>query len=120
MTLLRHQTTVVKIRKKKIIHHQEISSSPHGTRWTNGNLIVCWGKWQAVTAYSTITSGGWFHLSYVRTPSLTRVAKLPCLTLNSELRDLTSLVVDSYTDHLFHNIHNYIPWLWKKQKLLKL
>lgn len=33
-----------------------------------------------------------------------------------------SLVVDSYmsTDSLFHNIYNYIPWLWKKQKLLKL
>ena len=89
-----------------LIHQQEISSSPHGTRWTNGNLIVCWGKQQAVTAYCTITNGGWFHLSYVRTP-LTRV-KLPCSTLNSVRRDLMSLVVASYTDNLFHNIHSSV------------
>jgi len=86
------------------------------------DLIVCWRKQQAVLAYCKITNGGWFHLPYVRTLSLTRVAKLPCSTLDSVPRNLMSLVADSYisTGSLFHNIRNYIPWLWKKQKLLKL
>jgi len=119
MTLLCYQTTAVKIIIKqyiirRLVHHHMV---PDGQM---ADLIVCWGKQQAVTASCTNTNGGWFHLFYVRTLSLTRVAKLPCSTLDSVPRDLRSLVVDSYTDHLFHNTHNYMPWLWKKQILLKL
>jgi len=76
---------VVKRRKKerkkcnirRLVHHHMV---PDGQM---ADLIVCWGKQQAVLAYCTITNGGWFHLSYVRTLSLTRVAKLPCSTLDS-------------------------------------
>jgi hypothetical protein len=55
MTLLCHQITVVKIRRKKniikrLVHHHMV---PDGQM---AELIVCWQKQQAVTAYYTITN----------------------------------------------------------------